>query len=40
MIGFIRERKRAGAALIGIFHDEDVKQQVGDRIVDVSRFRA
>jgi alpha-D-ribose 1-methylphosphonate 5-triphosphate synthase subunit PhnL len=40
VIGFIRERKRAGAALIGIFHDEDVKQQVGDRIVDVARFRA
>ena len=40
VIDFIRERKRAGAALIGIFHDEDVKQQVGDRIIDVSRFRA
>jgi alpha-D-ribose 1-methylphosphonate 5-triphosphate synthase subunit PhnL len=40
VIDFIRQRKRAGAALIGIFHDEDVKQQVGDRLIDVSRFRA
>jgi alpha-D-ribose 1-methylphosphonate 5-triphosphate synthase subunit PhnL len=40
VVEFIRERKRAGAALLGIFHDEDVKQQVGDRIIDVSRFRA
>jgi alpha-D-ribose 1-methylphosphonate 5-triphosphate synthase subunit PhnL len=40
VIGFIRERKCAGAALIGIFHNEDVKQQIGDRIIDVSRFRA
>ena len=40
MIDFIRARKRSGAALIGIFHDEDVKQQIGDRLIDVSRFRA
>lgn len=40
VVDFIRARKRAGAALIGIFHDDDVKQQVGDRIIDVTRFRA
>ncbi len=40
VMDFIRERKRSGAALIGIFHDDDVKQQVGDRVIDVSRFRA
>jgi alpha-D-ribose 1-methylphosphonate 5-triphosphate synthase subunit PhnL len=40
VIGLIRERKRAGAAVIGIFHDADVKQRVGDRIVEVARFRA
>jgi alpha-D-ribose 1-methylphosphonate 5-triphosphate synthase subunit PhnL len=40
VIGFIEERKRAGATLIGIFHDEDVKQQIGNRIVDIARFRA
>ena len=40
VVDFIRARKLAGAALIGIFHDDDVKQQVGDRIIDVTRFRA
>ena len=40
VIDFIRERKRTGVALIGIFHDDDVKQQIGDRIVNVSHFRA
>ena len=40
VIEFIRHRKRAGTALIGIFHDEDVKRQVADRSIDVSRFRA
>jgi alpha-D-ribose 1-methylphosphonate 5-triphosphate synthase subunit PhnL len=40
VIDFIRARKRSGAALIGIFHDDDVKQQIGDRVIDVSRFRA
>ncbi len=29
-----------GAALLGIFHDEDVKQQVCDRSIDVTNFRA
>lgn len=40
VIEFMHQRKRAGAALIGIFHDDDVKQQVGDRTIDVTRFRA
>jgi alpha-D-ribose 1-methylphosphonate 5-triphosphate synthase subunit PhnL len=40
VVEFIRHRKRSGTALVGIFHDEDVKRQVGDRSIDVSRFRA
>jgi len=40
VIDFIRQRKRAGAALLGIFHDEDVKQQICDRSIDVTDFRA
>jgi alpha-D-ribose 1-methylphosphonate 5-triphosphate synthase subunit PhnL len=40
VVDLMRARKRAGAALIGIFHDDDVRQQVGDRTIDVSRFRA
>jgi alpha-D-ribose 1-methylphosphonate 5-triphosphate synthase subunit PhnL len=38
VVEFIRARKRAGAALLGIFHDEDVRSQVADRLIDVSRF--
>jgi alpha-D-ribose 1-methylphosphonate 5-triphosphate synthase subunit PhnL len=40
VIDFIRQRKCAGVALLGIFHDEDVKQQISDRSIDVTSFRA
>ncbi|WP_018181178.1 phosphonate C-P lyase system protein PhnL [Kaistia granuli] len=40
VVRLIEEKKRAGAAIIGIFHDEDVRQQVADRIVDVTEFAA
>ena len=35
-----REKKRPGTALLGIFHDEDVREAVADRIVDVTAFAA
>jgi alpha-D-ribose 1-methylphosphonate 5-triphosphate synthase subunit PhnL len=38
VVRLIEEKKRAGAAIIGIFHDEDVRDRVADRIVDVTRF--
>ncbi len=38
VVGMIEEKKRAGVALLGIFHDDDVRTQVADRIVDVSAF--
>lgn len=38
VVGLIAERKAAGAAFVGIFHDEDVRSRVADRIIDVSRF--
>src|SRR5262245_35342046 len=37
---FIQARKRAGAALLGIFHDDDVRSRVADRVIDVSGFAA
>jgi alpha-D-ribose 1-methylphosphonate 5-triphosphate synthase subunit PhnL len=40
VVDFIRARKRAGGALLGIFHDEDVRAQVADRVIDISRFTA
>lgn len=38
VIDMIAEKKAEGAALLGIFHDADVRDAVADRIVDVSRF--
>lgn len=40
VIGMIAEKKRAGVALLGIFHDADVRDEVADRVVDVTRFAA
>ena len=35
----IAEKKQAGVALLGIFHDDDVRDAVADRIVDVTAIR-
>jgi alpha-D-ribose 1-methylphosphonate 5-triphosphate synthase subunit PhnL len=40
VVEMIAEKKNSGVALLGIFHDEDVRNQVADRIVDVSTFSA
>jgi alpha-D-ribose 1-methylphosphonate 5-triphosphate synthase subunit PhnL len=40
VVEFIRARKRASGALLGIFHDDDVRARVADRVIDVSRFAA
>jgi alpha-D-ribose 1-methylphosphonate 5-triphosphate synthase subunit PhnL len=40
VVEMIAEKKQNGVALLGIFHDEDVRNQVADRIVDVSAFSA
>jgi alpha-D-ribose 1-methylphosphonate 5-triphosphate synthase subunit PhnL len=40
VVGLIGERKAAGAAFIGIFHDEDVRAKVADRIIDIRAFAA
>ena len=40
VIGLIGEKKRAGVALLGIFHDQDVRDAVADRIIDVTAFAA
>lgn len=36
----ITEKKKAGVALLGIFHDHDVRRAVADQIIDVSAFAA
>jgi alpha-D-ribose 1-methylphosphonate 5-triphosphate synthase subunit PhnL len=33
-------RKATGTAFVGIFHDEEVRARVADRIIDVSAFAA
>jgi alpha-D-ribose 1-methylphosphonate 5-triphosphate synthase subunit PhnL len=38
VVAMIAEKKTSGVALLGIFHDEDVRTQVADRIVDVTAF--
>jgi alpha-D-ribose 1-methylphosphonate 5-triphosphate synthase subunit PhnL len=38
VIELVAEKKRAGTAILGIFHDEEVRDRVADRIVDVTRF--
>ena len=40
VISLIDEKKLAGVALLGIFHDADVREAVADRIVDVTEFAA
>jgi alpha-D-ribose 1-methylphosphonate 5-triphosphate synthase subunit PhnL len=38
VVDLINEKKRTGTAVIGVFHDEDVRERVADRIVDVRAF--
>jgi alpha-D-ribose 1-methylphosphonate 5-triphosphate synthase subunit PhnL len=38
VVSLIEERKRAGTAILGIFHDAAVREVLVDRIVDVSAF--
>lgn len=40
VVELMHARKRAGCALLGIFHDDDVRSRVADRVVDVTRFAA
>ena len=38
VVDMIVEKKQKGTALLGIFHDEEVREAVADRILDVSQF--
>ncbi|SIQ90011.1 alpha-D-ribose 1-methylphosphonate 5-triphosphate synthase subunit PhnL [Rhizobium sp. RU35A] len=38
VIAMIEAKKMAGVALLGIFHDEEVREAVADRILDVTAF--
>ncbi len=38
VVEMIRAKKAAGVAMLGIFHDAEVREAVADRILDVSEF--
>ncbi|MCG8594398.1 MAG: phosphonate C-P lyase system protein PhnL [Kiloniellales bacterium] len=40
VVGLIEEARAGGAAILGIFHDEDVRERLADRIIDVGGFAA
>jgi alpha-D-ribose 1-methylphosphonate 5-triphosphate synthase subunit PhnL len=40
VVELIAERRRRGAGILAIFHDEDVRARLADRIVDVTPFSA
>jgi alpha-D-ribose 1-methylphosphonate 5-triphosphate synthase subunit PhnL len=40
VIGLIAEAKRAGAAIIGIFHDTEVRDRIADRLFEVAPMQA
>lgn len=40
VVDLIAEKKARGIAMLGIFHDEDVRDRVADRVIDVTRFAA
>src|SRR3546814_18132208 len=39
VVELMREAKARGAAIVGIFHDEEVREAVADRVFDLSRER-
>ncbi|MGN6764048.1 MAG: ATP-binding cassette domain-containing protein, partial [Rhizobiaceae bacterium] len=38
VVEMIAEKKRAGTALLGIFHDAEIRNAVADVIIDVTSF--
>lgn len=38
VVEMIADKKRKGVALLGIFHDEEVREAVADRVLDVLQF--
>jgi alpha-D-ribose 1-methylphosphonate 5-triphosphate synthase subunit PhnL len=40
VVDLIAAKQAAGTAVIGIFHDQDVREAVATRVVDVTRFAA
>ncbi len=40
VVDLIAQKKREGVAIVGIFHDDDVREEVADQVIDISAFAA
>jgi alpha-D-ribose 1-methylphosphonate 5-triphosphate synthase subunit PhnL len=40
VVGLIEEKKRKGVAMVAIVHDDEIRSEIADRIVDVTAFAA
>jgi alpha-D-ribose 1-methylphosphonate 5-triphosphate synthase subunit PhnL len=40
VVSLIEEKKRDGVAMVAIVHDDDVRDKIADRIIDVTKFAA
>ena len=40
VVELIDQKKRQGVAMVVIVHDDEIRQQIADRIVDVTSFAA
>jgi alpha-D-ribose 1-methylphosphonate 5-triphosphate synthase subunit PhnL len=40
VVQLIDEKKRAGVAMVAIVHDDEIRQRIADRVVDVTSFAA
>jgi alpha-D-ribose 1-methylphosphonate 5-triphosphate synthase subunit PhnL len=40
VVELVEEKKRDGVAMVGILHDQDVREKISDRIIDVTGFKA
>jgi alpha-D-ribose 1-methylphosphonate 5-triphosphate synthase subunit PhnL len=40
VVDLVHESRSRGVAILGIFHDEDVRRRVANRVVDVTQFQA
>ena len=38
VVGLVEEKKRKGVAMVAIVHDDDVREKIADRMVDVTQF--
>ncbi len=40
VVRLVQEKKEKGVAMVGILHDQDVREEIADRIIDVTGFSA